>query len=113
MNKYHVADKSRRTLDNILFDSLAERNRYIQLKQLIHDGKIKNLKVHPTYLLQDSIVVNGERIRGMKYEGDFSYIENGKQICEDVKGFETQVFKLKYKLFVFRYPDIEFRKIKV
>ncbi len=38
--------------------------------------------------------------------------ENGKTIVEDVKGIQTDVFKLKHKLFEKKYPDLELRIIK-
>ena len=43
---------------------------------------------------------------------DFKYIENGKTIVEDVKGIQTDVFKLKHKIFEKVYPDLELRIIK-
>ena len=39
-------------------------------------------------------------------------IENGQAIVEDVKGKETEVFKLKRKLFEKKYPDLELNLIK-
>jgi hypothetical protein len=32
------------------------------------------------------------------YVADFKYLENGKEVVEDVKGFKTPVYKLKKKL---------------
>jgi hypothetical protein len=39
------------------------------------------------------------------------YEENGKKIVEDVKGMETDVFKLKRKLFEYKYPEMELKII--
>ena len=36
----------------------------------------------------------------------------GKMVVEDVKGKETDVFKLKHKLFEKKYPDLTLRIIK-
>ena len=30
---------------------------------------------------------------------------------EDVKGFKTDVYKLKKKMFLFKYPELDFREI--
>jgi hypothetical protein len=40
---------------------------------------------------------------------DFRYHENGRLVVEDTKGMETAVFKIKAKLFRYRYPTIELR----
>ena len=42
---------------------------------------------------------NGRTFRKIEYIADFQYIENGKTIVEDVKGIQTDVFKLKHKIF--------------
>jgi hypothetical protein len=36
----------------------------------------------------------------------------GKMVVEDVKGMETKEFKLKKKIFEYKYPNIDFRLIK-
>ena len=48
--------------------------------------------------------------RAVKYIADFMYVETatGKIIVEDVKGFKTDVYKLKRKLFKYRYPEYVF-----
>ena len=45
------------------------------------------------------------------YEGDFEYQENGQWIVEDVKGAETDVWKLKRKMFLANYPTAHLRVI--
>lgn len=52
------------------------------------------------------------KLEGIEYIADFKYIENGKIIVEDVKGIQTDVFKLKHKLFEKKYPDLELKIIK-
>jgi len=99
--------------DGYTFDSKAEHNRYIELQLLLENGYIKDLKVHPVFELQKPFKDrSGKRWRAITYEADFAYIDcfDGKEVptVEDVKGAETAVFKLKRKLFLFRYPDIEF-----
>ena len=97
-------------LDGYTFDSKAEARRYGELKMLYQAGEIHKLQVHPRYKLLDPFEVKGVKYRGIVYEADFSYTENGVQVVEDVKGMKTQVFRIKEKLFIKRYGDThEFR----
>lgn len=95
----------------IRFDSKAEARRYEQLRLLEQAGAITDLTVHPRYELLPARTVDGKRKRARRYEGDFGYVEDGRQVVEDVKGAVTQVFSLKADLFRYRYPDIELRVI--
>jgi hypothetical protein len=109
MNKY----KNRKiVVDNIKFDSNLEATRYKELKLLLRAGEISNLELQPRFLLQDSFKKNGRTFRKIEYVADFKYIENGKTIVEDVKGIQTDVFKLKYKIFEKVYPDLTLKIIK-
>lgn len=89
MTKYNAI---RTTVDNITFASKKESVRYSELKLLLKAGKIDILELQPRFLIQ----VNGKKI--CSYVGDFSYIENGKRVVEDVKGVKTPTYKLKAKL---------------
>lgn len=109
MNKY----KNRKiVVDNIKFDSNLEATRYKELNLLLRAGEISNLELQPRFLLQDSFKKNGRTFRKIEYVADFKYIENGKTIVEDVKGIQTDVFKLKYKIFEKVYPDLTLKIIK-
>lgn len=100
-------------VDGIRFDSKREAARYGELVLLARAGQIRALDVHPVFVLQDKFTrPDGKRVRAIKYEGDFAYVENGKQVVEDTKGVETQVFRLKQKMFWKRYPHIELRVIR-
>lgn len=52
-----------------------------------------------------------ETERKIYYVADFCYIQKGKIIVEDVKGKKTDVYKLKRKLFLYKYSNIEFREV--
>ena len=107
MSKYNAI---RTTIDNITFASKREANRYCELKLLHQAGEIEELQVHPRYTLLEPFEVKGVKYRGIVYEADFSYTENGVQVVEDCKGMKTQVFRIKEKLFIKRYGDThEFR----
>ena len=99
-------------VDMYVFDSIAEAKRYKELKLLERAGEISNLELQPHFLLQESFRKNGKTYRKVEYIADFKYIENGRMIVEDVKGIQTDVFKLKHKLFEMKYPDLELRIIK-
>jgi hypothetical protein len=103
MTKYH----NRKTkIDGITFDSLAEAARYGELKLLQQAGEIEKLAVHPRMTVWQ---YGKEKIT---YIGDFLYTENGRMVCEDVKGVRTDVFNLKAKLFRAAWPDIELRIVE-
>jgi hypothetical protein len=100
--------------DGYTFDSRAEAARYAQLKLAERAGAISDLRVHPVYELQAAFRdAAGRRHRSIRYEADFSYQEGGREVVEDTKGHATAVFKLKEKMFRFRYPSIDFRVVKV
>lgn len=104
-HKYHVASKERRTFGNITFDSMAEMKRYHELKMLETSGVITDLELQPKFLLIPKTAKGG---RAVYYSADFKYIKDGKTIYEDVKGYKTDVYKLKKKLLLWQYPDINF-----
>lgn len=95
-----------------VFDSVRESQRYKELKLLERAGTITDLELQPRFLLQDSFKKNGRTFKKIEYVADFQYIENGKTIVEDVKGLQTDVFKLKHKIFEKVYPDLELKIIK-
>ena len=99
--------------DGYSFDSQAEHRRFIDLQTVEQGGLITALTVHPRYKVLDSYTYQGKRKQGIVYEGDFSYVEDGQLVVEDVKGRETEGFKLKRKLFEARYPEIDLRIIPV
>jgi hypothetical protein len=109
VNKYR---NKKVIVDEKEFDSKREGNRYKELKLLERAGEIKDLELQPRFLLQDSFKKNGRTFRKIEYVADFKYIENGKAIVEDVKGMQTDVFKLKHKIFEKVYPDLELKIIK-
>lgn len=78
--------------DGIRFASTGEGRRYLQLKLLLQQGYIEDLKLQVDF----PITINGQKV--CSYRADFVYTENNLQIVEDFKGVETPVFKLKRKL---------------
>ena len=103
MTKYN----SKKTIvDGIEFDSKKEANRYCELNLLESAGQIKNLQLQPRFILQESFKYQGKTERKIEYVADFMYEEkDGQVVVEDTKGFKTDVYKLKRKLFLKKYGD--------
>lgn len=105
--KYH---NTKTVADGIKFDSKLEAERYAQLKMMERAGVIRGLELQPSFELIPSFRKNNKTWRRTVYKADFRYIlaENDKTIIEDVKGSTaviTDVFRLKQKLFEYKYPE--------
>lgn len=84
------------------FDSKKEYNRYMTLQYQQQNGKIKNLQRQVRYNLLPSQYVDGKCVeRGISYIADFVYEQDGKTVIEDVKGYRTDVYKIKRKLMLY------------
>ena len=99
--------------DGITFDSKKESKRYYELKLLEKANEIKNLELQVEYELQPSFKKNGVCYRSIVYVADFVYYDNklNRTIVEDVKGYKTETYRLKKKLFEYKYPDLEIKEI--
>lgn len=89
MNKYR---NIKTVIDGKTFDSKKEANRYGILRLLEKQGLISELRCQVPF----KMYVTGLLI--CTYKADFCYVENGKAVVEDVKGFITKEFKLKKRL---------------
>lgn len=98
-------------VDGISFSSKKEADFYLWAKARQLAGEIEDLVLQPKYLLQESFEKNGEKFRAIYYYADFSYVESGKTIVVDTKGFQTEAFKIKRKLFEYRYPNLTLQLI--
>ena len=92
-------------IDGHKFDSIAESKYYLQLKWLKQANQIKDFKLQPRFLLQDSFKKDGRTFRKIEYVADFEihHLDGSIEVV-DVKGMETEAFKLKKKLFENKYP---------
>lgn len=109
-NKY----KNKKTMvDGIKFDSEMESHYYIYLKQLKEIGEVVDFVLQPSYLLQEGFNLNGKRIRPITYKADFKVIyKDGHEEVIDVKGKFTEEFKIKRKMLLYRYRDINFKCVQ-
>lgn len=111
MNKYM---NKKVTVDGIKFDSALESYRYLELKLLERAGEIKDLARQVRFELQPKYKKNGKTIQPIYYVADFVYydVTKNKKIVEDTKGFKTETYKLKKKIFEYKYQDLEIREIR-
>ena len=104
MSKYN----SRKTvIDDITFDSKKEAKRYVELKKKQEEGEITDLRLQVPFELVPSFTIEidgkNRKRRNIRYIADFTYYENGQKVVEDVKGRKTDIYKLKKKLFEYKY----------
>ena len=111
--KYKVSTPEERTYDGIVFASKAEMRRYKELLLMVKAGVIKDLVCQPKFELVPKFTLLDETYFPMYYVADFQYYdcEKKKRIVEDVKGVETEVFKMKEKLLAYRHHIIV-KKVK-
>ena len=112
-NKYGA--KKMTAPDGQKFDSVKEYHRWGCLRLLERAGKIKDLKrqvkyeLIPTQREESTEVYKAGPQKGLPkpgaiiehpctYVADFTYIEDGKLVVEDVKGMKTDAYKIKKKL---------------
>lgn len=100
------------------FDSGIEMLRYDYLCKLEKKGIISNLHRQVIFELVPTIYVSpdGKMLsirkqsrewrlaeRGVSYIADFTYMHNGVEVAEDVKGFRTDAYIIKRKLMLYRH----------
>lgn len=102
-NKYH---NKKVIYNGIKFDSKKEMKRYKDLELLESTDYICNLELQKRFLLQEGYTnAKGKKIRPIYYIADFYYFDcvEKKWVVEDTKGIRTEIYKLKKKLFEYRY----------
>lgn len=96
--------------ETISFDSVKERDYYLLLKDREKRGEIMDLKRQVEIEIQPSFCTPaGQRVRAITYIADFTYKSStyGAIHIIDVKGYRTEVYKLKKKLLAFKGYYIE------
>ena len=113
-HKYNASPTER---DGIRFDSKTEAIRYDNLKQQQGLGIITELDPRPDpYELQPAFTWRGRKFQPITYTPDFLYMVDGVQVIEDWKKrdsktgkpFLTAEFRRTQKMFLYRYPEINF-----
>ena len=120
MPKGHAAygheRKPKVEVDGIKFMSSGEAERYLELYILLKKGIVRHITLQPKFELQPKFRKDGMLFRPIIYIADFmiEYSDNRIEI-EDVKGwggYTTPEFKIKRKLFEFKYPDLSLILLK-
>lgn len=110
------------TKEEIKFDSIKERDYYYLLKDREKRGEIYDIKMQVPITIQEGFTMpDGSKVRAITYRADFYYKERiGRKIVGDkiisddikvhfvdVKGYRTEVYKLKKKLLAYQGIYIE------
>jgi len=92
-------------LDGHVFDSKAEAKYYEVLKLFQANEEILFFRLQPRYELQESFRKDGKLHRKIEYVADFEvHHTDGSIEVVDVKGFQTETFGVKRKLFEKKFP---------
>jgi hypothetical protein len=101
----------KKIVDGVTFDSAGEARAFALLMLWEKAGAISNLERQPRYTLMDGYVdATGRKVRAMEYVPDFRFIRDGQTVVVDFKGFRTEAYKIKAKLFRQRYPYLVFEE---
>lgn len=94
-----------------MFDSKKELYMYIALKKWLDEGRIENLELQKTYELQPRFSVRKGKLlrinRPITYTPDFVFFdkqENRLRVL-DAKGMKTETYKIKRKLFEYKFRE--------
>ena len=92
-------------IDGLTFDSKAEALYYSELKLKQKTGEILFFRTQPRYRLLDGFEKDGKRHRPIDYIADFEiHHKDGSIEVVDIKGYKTDVFRIKEKMFNKKYP---------
>lgn len=95
------------TINNIVFDSLNESRFYLKILEEKKNGLIKSFELQKPFLIVPPYEKNGKKIRKAEYLADFVITyKNGQTLVIDIKGVETDLFKIKKKFIEYLYPEI-------
>lgn len=98
-------------------DSISEAKRCDELHKMLAAGEIEDLLVWPQFWF----VINGRQVkhdngRRLGAKLDFGYIQNGKEIVEDVKptnkAADSRDWPIRKALFKALFPEYELREIR-
>lgn len=111
MSKYNVGTVASRTYDGIVFDSAAEMRYYRDIVLPgAASGRIVDYELQKAYVLIPKFKRGEYSIRSIQYVCDFylQYADGHTEVI-DVKGMATPEAKMKRKMFLYFYPDVELK----
>lgn len=98
--KYH---NNRVKIDGFCFDSQLEADYYSDLKLQLKVGAIKGFCRQPRFALSENL----------EYVADFIVFNlDGTAEIIDTKGFVTDVYKIKKKVFNEKYPELDIKEVR-
>lgn len=104
-SKYH---NQKVKVDGLLFDSRKEAKYYNSLKLLLLAKEIITFSRQVELILQEGFADQ----KPITYKADFLVVEKtGHCFFVDVKGMKTDVYKMKKKMLLAKYPGIDFREV--
>ena len=98
-------------INEMRFDSVMEARFYVHLLHQVEMSEVQGFERQVAYVLQDKYRDRFTKkvVPAIKYIADFVLtLPDGRTAVIDVKGKETADFKLKKKMFGYRYPDTRF-----
>ena len=98
----------------LLIDSKLEATHATELIRLNKAGKISNLVFQPQFELLEGFMIFSSKVKSGKskqssvsYTPDFSYIDEfGRHTIVESKGFETPLYKLRRRIFLYLMKDL-------
>lgn len=113
---YNKFGNKKTEVGGIKFDSKKEANHYCTLKMMMRaqgPDCVVDIELQPRFELIPAFTDrNGKKHRKIEYVADFRvFYADGREEVEDVKGHLTDIYKLKKKMFIFKYPDVIFKEI--
>jgi len=102
MNTVRSKYGARKTeFDGIMFDSQLELSFYKKLRE----NNVVILERQTKFVLQESFHIGKELIREIAYKADFLIEWCWRKIYIDSKGMEVPEFKIKHKMWLFKYGN--------
>lgn len=93
------------TTDEGTFDSKYEYEEWCRLKLLERAGEIFELQRQVPFDLIPTIRTTCGTLREIKYIADFVYLENNVWKVVDSKGYATDLYQIKKRLFIIQYVN--------
>lgn len=104
--------KKERTLDGIIYDSKTEMLFVTEwISPRLEAKEIKSWERQVPYILQEGFTdYHGKKNLPIKYIADFKIIwSDNSETVIDVKGMPDSVAKIKKKLYMYKYRDVDYR----
>lgn len=99
----HIRGTRRKTVDGIQFRSTLEAETYQILKLWQDAGAISQLELQPRFVIQSGFLYREKRIKPMYYTPDFAFIRAGENVAVEAKGFRTEPYRMRRKMFLQKY----------